>query len=520
MRPRIRPTQVITLTLFSFALPVVASSAGDLPETVTWSEHIAPLVREHCASCHQPGDIAPMSLLSYDEARPWAKSIRRVVAEGDMPPWHADPGSLVFKNDRSLSERERALIERWTARGAPRGADSPPIAAPTSGGWRLGQPDRIVSFNPVDLPAGGPDVFHDLVVDLGLDRDVWLRAVEVKPGNRTVLHHVILYSGDGKSAPESGWLGAWAAGMGPMEFPQGTARRIRKGDGLIGDMHYHPAAEAARDQTQVGLYFYPGEPEKELVNLWIQNSDFEIPAGRKGYEVRSSFVFPQDSVVHALLPHMHYRGKDFSYTARYPDGRSETLLTVSNYDFNWQTLYELAQPLEVPAGTRIDCLAHFDNSADNPHNPDASRNVPVGNESFDEMMIGFVDYTVREGQAPMTVAERLARLERRLLAAGGELFRLEVQMGPAGGTSLDTLLHLTGAGAVWYIPMQGQLLEATSTAVERSAGAFKADFAAPFGRFTAVAAGEGDALSGSITLPQGNETLEFAGARVGQQTGP
>ncbi len=505
---------IVLLFLSPAAVAAAATpSALDLPETVTWSEHIAPLVREHCSACHRPGDIAPMSLLSYDEARPWAKTIRRMVAEREMPPWHANPGHGTFRNDRSLDERERALFERWVARGAARGEESPAIVPPVGNDWRLGQPDRIVSFDPVELAGGGPDVFHDLVGKLDLEQDAWLRAVEVKPGNRQVLHHVILIASDGKGAPESGWLGAWAAGMAPMEFPAGTARRVRPGDVLLGNMHYHPGPEPARDQSQIGLYFYPGEPEKELINLWIQNADFKIPAGKKGHEVKSSFEFPQDSVVHALLPHMHYRGQDFTYTAHYPDGRSEVLLRDDDYDFNWQTLYELAQPLAVPAGTRIDCVAHFDNSADNPFNPDPRREVPVGNESFDEMMIGFVDYTVKDGLRPRSLAERLVDIERDLLARGdGELFRLAVRDRDEPG-SIDTLLHLSDGGATWYIPLQGQLYEAKALRFERTSGQFSAQFSAAFGNFSAAATEQEGKLGGTIQMPFQASGLTFEGTR-------
>ncbi len=379
--PHPTPTQTLAIAIALMAigaLPAMASSnaasnvgAADLPEEVTWAGEIAGLVNEHCVSCHRPNDIAPMSLLSYDEARPWAKSMLKAVKDGVMPPWHADAAQNgVFENERRLSDRDVALLERWVEKGAQAGdltaAPAPPVHA---GGWRLGEPDLVVAFDAVALDAGGPDVFKDLQADFGLTEKRWIRALEVKPGDRRVVHHVILMASDGKSMPTSGWLGAWAAGMEPMVFPEGTAKLLEPGQKLIGDMHYHPAAEAATDQTQVGLYFYGGEPEKELINLWIQNSNFLIPAGAPDYVVEASHTFQENSTVYGLLPHMHYRGKEFTYTATYPDGRTEVLLHVPRYDFNWQTLYNFEQPLKMPKGSRIDCVAHFDNSTANRRTP-------------------------------------------------------------------------------------------------------------------------------------------------------
>ena len=373
-----------------------------------------------------------MALRSYDEVRPWVKSIRKAVETGVMPPWHADPAYGTWENDRRLTDVERDTLLRWIKQGAPEGsaASAATVAAQAGeeeGQWRLGDPDLAVKFEAVELPAGGADQFRDLERSLPLTEDRWVGAVEVSPGDRRVVHHIIIYVlEEGQNAP-NGWLGAWAAGMDPMVFPAGTGRLLKKGSRLVANMHYHPTDEPARDETTIGVHFLDGQPDKELINLWVQNNDFKIPAGAGNHEVRSTYTFRQDSVVHALLPHMHYRGKDFTYTATYPDGRSEILLKVPAYDFNWQTLYEESKPLEIPAGTRIDCVAHYDNSTRNRANPDPTKDVTFGNQSFDEMMIGFVDYTVKEGLRPISAEERLTRIREELgRAHPGEVFGVRV----------------------------------------------------------------------------------------------
>ena len=318
--------------LAAAAGPKTASAAPDVPDQVSYARDVAPIFDANCVSCHREGDIAPMSLRSYDEARPWAKSIRNAVSTREMPPWDASPEYGHFSNERRLSDRDIAVVEKWVDQGAQPGDPAERPEAPQfDDGWRLGEPDLIVTFDEVALPAEGPDVFRDLFKKIDLEDGAWLRAVEVKPGDRKVVHHVIIFATDGQGPPESGWLGAWAAGMDPMVFPEGTAKRIEPGSMLVADMHYHPSGEKAKDSTQIGLYFHKEEPAKELINLWVQNATFEIPPGAENHEVRAEFVFPQDSIVHGLLPHMHYRGKDFTYTAHYPDGTTETLLKVDDY---------------------------------------------------------------------------------------------------------------------------------------------------------------------------------------------
>lgn len=500
---------VFALSTSGLALP---SANADIPEKVTYAGEVAKVLHDNCVTCHRSGDIAPMSLTSYDEARPWAKGILRAVQSGDMPPWHATPGHGEFKNERRLDQREMALLERWVEQGAPAGdLTTAPDPPEFSSDWRLGEPDLVVTFDSVALPAGGPDVFRDLVTGTGLEEDRWIRAIEVLPQDRRVVHHVIIYAATGDGPPSSGWLGAWAAGMDPMVFPPGTAKLLGKEDRLVADMHYHPTGEPATDATSIGLHFYDGEPEKELINLWVQNSSFAIPPGADDYEVTASHTFTEDSVVHALLPHMHYRGKDFTYTATYPDGRQETLLEVQGYDFNWQTNYELAEPLELPRGSRIDCVAHFDNSENNPDNPDPTKTVTFGNESFDEMMIGFVDYTLAEGRSPKSAEEQITALRSDIAALGTRAWDVQLTN---EGESAQTLLTLPEEGkAKWWVPVNGMLIEGHLENIERDGDELTAKLTTPVGALDVTATFDEDGgIRGEMFL--GDDLFTFEGAPI------
>ncbi|MYB17557.1 MAG: hypothetical protein F4Y16_00965 [Holophagales bacterium] len=296
----------------------------------TFVDDIAPILHENCASCHRPEEIAPMSLRTYREVRPWARSIARAVENRDMPPWDADPGYGPWANDISLSDDEIAAIANWVAAGAPRGdGDEPVYEQPAvQAEWAFGEPDWVYEFDPFDVAADGPDQFAMIPIAPGFEEDRWIRAVEVQPGDREVLHHFILWrASDASTEVQDAWIDAWAAGVGATELPAGTARFLPKGRGLLGDFHYHPNGTASTDRTRVGVWFAePEEVEKELINLWVMNAAFRIPAGDPNYEARASHVFSQDVVVRSLAPHMHYRGKDMKYTAHLPDGAERELL--------------------------------------------------------------------------------------------------------------------------------------------------------------------------------------------------
>ncbi len=459
---RTRSTALVSLVCCT---ALVAS--GALATTVdqpTFVGDVAPILYDNCAGCHQPGEIAPMSLLSYNEVRPWARSIARVVKDKDMPPWDADPGYGPFSNDTSLSDAEIATITDWVAAGAPKGEGDMPTLPKSErqGEWALGEPDFVYTFDAYDVPGDGPDQFTVIPIPQTFDEDRWIKKVEVLPGDPSVVHHFILWQSDASGQNQQSWISGWAAGAAPNVFPEGTARLLKKGHALLGDFHYHPTGEATTDQTKIGIHFAdPEEVEKEFVNLWVLNADFKIPAGDPNYGAKASYVFPQDVQIRSLTPHMHYRGKDMTYRAIYPDGREETLLSVSRYDFNWQTNYDFAEPVKMPAGTKIEVIAHWDNSPDNPANPDPSVDVTWGTASTDEMLIGFVDYVVDEGISPKPVSLVLGKLAELAEAYPGQVWRIDVTRDPAKGPE-PSAVHLPkdGGPGGWYVQMGSLVLPA------------------------------------------------------------
>ena len=478
--PRVTTRHMLTAASSSFALGLLLSGTllasststgatnGTAPATnidaPTFTNDVAGILHENCVSCHRPDHIAPMSLRTYEEARPWAKSIRNAVVNGDMPPWDADPGYGPFSNDISLTSDEIDTLVRWIDAGAPRGdgeAPEPP-EFDTEGEWKLGEPDWVIDFEPTAVTADGPDQFRILPIATDFGEDRWIKSVEVLPGDPEVVHHFILWRADESNQMQEAWMSGWAAGAEADEFPAGTARLLPAGRSLVGDFHYHPSGRATEDRTRVGIRFASAdEIEKEFTNLWILNATFKIPAGDPNYEAKASYVFPQDARILSLAPHMHYRGKDMSYTAHFPDGSQRELLRVSNYDFNWQGGYEFVEPVEVPAGTRVEVLAHWDNSADNPHNPDPSVDVSWGTDSTDEMLIGFVDYVVDEGVSPKPVSLVIGKLAELAEAHPGQVWRLDSPRTP-GGEPETMAIHLPkdGANGGWYVQFGALVLPA------------------------------------------------------------
>lgn len=358
---------------------------------VTYAKDIAPILNAKCVQCHRAGEVAPMSLQSYAEVRPWTKAIaKRVVQEKSMPPWHADPAFGTFSNDMRLSPEEIATIDRWIKTGAAFGEEKdlpPPREFPD--GWVLGEPDYMIELDPVEIPADGPDKFPNLTATLDLPGDTWIRAIEIQPSQKRGVHHVFarVAEPDGKIG---GQLGAYVAGSGPTVFADGTGRLIKKNQKIVAQAHYHSFGAPVTDRTRIGLYFATGEIKHESVALAISNTTFKIPAGAKDYEVTADYTFDQYALITNLAPHMHQRGKEMTITAHFPDGGSQTLIK-SHWDPDWDINYRLAEPIAAPKGTRLELVARYDNSADNPRNPDPTDDLTFGVE---EMMIGFVDYLV------------------------------------------------------------------------------------------------------------------------------
>ena len=405
-----------------------------------------------------------MALRTYDEVRPWAKSIAKAVANRDMPPWDADPGFGPFTNDISLSEEEIELVTKWVENGAPRGDGTEPAYEHPAkeGEWKLGEPDWVYEFDSYDVPADGPDHFKVIPIETGWEEDKWISAIEVLPGDSSVVHHFILWRAHEDGQNQDAWLTGWAAGAPPAEFPETTARLLPAGRNLLGDFHYHPSGDAATDKTRIGVHFAdPEQIEKEYTNLWILNASFEIPAGDDNYGAKASYVFPQDVKVFSLAPHMHYRGKDMKYTAYFPDGTNRELLSVSRYDFNWQTGYDFAEPVDIPAGTRMEVVAHWDNSADNPHNPDPTKDVTWGAESTDEMLIGFVDYVVEEGVSPKKISLVIGKLAELAEEFPGQVWRFDIQRAPGQPPEPSAVqLPRDGKPGGWYVQMGSLVLPA------------------------------------------------------------
>jgi hypothetical protein len=311
-----------------------------------------------------------------------------------MPPWHADAQvGMAYANDARLSEADIATLDKWIKTGAAMGneADLPP-AREFKDGWVLGEPDYVVELAATDIAADGPDKFPNLKAKLYLPEDKWIRAIEIQPSAKRAVHHVFarVTEPDGKIG---GQIGAYVAGAGPTVFPEGTGRLVKKDQEIVAQAHYHSFGTAVTDKTRIGLYFTKGDIKQESVALAVSNMKFKIPAGAKDYEVTAEYTFDQFARITNVGPHMHQRGKDMTITAVFPDGNKQTLVK-SNWNPDWDISYALAKPIDAPKGTKLELVAHYDNSADNPRNPDPTKDLVFGT---DEMMIGFIDYLVDRG---------------------------------------------------------------------------------------------------------------------------
>jgi hypothetical protein len=448
--------QLIFVGVLVAALGFVAEAQAPKPAarpaaaSVTFAKDVAPILYSKCISCHRPGEVAPMALRTFDEVRPWARAIKQKVTSRQMPPWFADPAHGTFANDPRLSDQQIDTIARWVDAGAPRGnpADEPKVPAFTEG-WQLGEPDYIITLPTVNIPAEGNDYFPTPNLTIDIPEDRWIRALEIRPSNKEVTHHSVLFMagvpGGGPMAA-SGFvdvLGVWAVGTPPTVYPDGTGRWVRKGQQLRTNLHYHPNGKPQTDQTRVGLYFGKGELKKEVVSAVAGDISFRIPAGAKNHEMRAVYIVDQDMNVVSYFPHMHFRGKDMRLDATFPDGRKQTLLNVPAYDFNWQLYYYPKDPVALPKGTRVDLIAHYDNSADNKANPDPTRDVTFGEQSSDEMLFGVFDVTPREGVSPQPVT-----VEKRIDVLLSTL--------PPESSYKTSVTILKPVPAALYLPRQGE----------------------------------------------------------------
>ncbi|MBX3415346.1 MAG: redoxin domain-containing protein [Pirellulales bacterium] len=372
----------------------------DTSGEVTYTNQIARIFQNHCVECHRPGEIAPFAMTTYDEVLGWGDMIKEVVREQRMPPWHADKQYGHFSNDVSLTDEEKGQIYAWVDAGCPEGEQSDlPAPREFATGWQMPQPDLVLAMGekPFHVPATGYVDYKYFTVDPGFTEDMWVQAAEARPGNREVVHHIIVFVKSPNDRSQgfgalSGFLVATAPGAKPMIAPDGMAKFIPKGSKLVFQMHYTPNGRATDDLSSVGLKFVKAsEVQHRLETKSAANPFFAIPAFESDYAVDAYKKFRHDSLLVSLYPHMHLRGKAFRYTAIYPDGKEEVLLDVPRYDFNWQNTYVFDEPKFMPKGTRLYAKAVFDNSEENLANPDPSREVTFGEQTYDEMMIGFFD---------------------------------------------------------------------------------------------------------------------------------
>ena len=380
-------------------------------QTVTFNKQIAPIIFNNCSSCHRPGEAAPFSLLSYKDVVPKARLIAAVTSSRQMPPWKAEPASYPYRDERRLTDSQIAMIRDWVKQGMPEGkTEDRPEPPKFSSGWMLGEPDLVVEMPAgYHVPADGPDIYRNIVIPLGLKEDKWVTAIDMRPSARSVVHHV-LYFGDpeGKihERPQEGAepgfsgmraggatvpLGGWAVGAQPHFFPDDLALEVAKGSDLVIQYHFHPTGKAEIEKSTVALYFAKTPPERRLISVQLPPvyslfAGLNIPPGEKDYVVRDSYTLPVAMDAVGVGAHAHYIGKKLRLTATLPNGETKTMLTIGDWDFAWQDRYFFQQSVPLPKGTRLDAEIHWDNSAENPHNPS---NPPVkvtwGEQSKDEM---------------------------------------------------------------------------------------------------------------------------------------
>jgi mono/diheme cytochrome c family protein len=382
--------------------------AAGRPQEVTWHNRISCIVQRNCQECHRPGENAPFPLLTHEDLEGNAEMARYVVEARTMPPWFGGDG-VPMASDRRLPEADRRDLLAWIAAGCPEGdAADAPLPRSWTKGWRIGEPDHVVEVpRPYPVRADGWIPYVYWRVDAGIDRDRWVRGFEVRVDHPEVVHHVLVFCEYPEDHPRygerprtrnglSGYFAAMVPGQSHLVFPQGVAKFLPKGARLRFQVHYTPNGEARKDRPKVGLLFNDGPPEREIESRSAFNVRFRIPPGAKSHRVRATHAFRESGTITALMPHMHVRGTAFRYELQLPDGERKLLLDVPRYDFNWQLVYRLRDPVEVPAGARLHATAWYDNSAGNPANPDPTRTVRFGEQTWDEMMIGYFDWVGSE----------------------------------------------------------------------------------------------------------------------------
>ncbi|MEP7364745.1 MAG: thiol-disulfide isomerase [Acidobacteriota bacterium] len=413
------------------------------PKEVTFHKDVLPILQKRCQECHRAGEAAPMSLLTYAEARPWAKAMKMAVVQKKMPPWFADSAHGKWANDRSMTQAEIDTLSAWADSGAKEGSpkDAPP-ALTFAQGWTIGKPDLVLDMG-VDykVPAQGTVEYTYFVAPTGFTEDKWIEKIEVRPGARSVVHHIVLMARapgsksfkdakpgipfvpahsdirDGSGKPDNGngvfarldggdeMVSIYVPGGLAYTTKPGQARLIKAGSDLVFQMHYTADGKEAVDRSVVGIVFAKEPPKERVVNTFIANLNLHIPPQEPEHRVDARVIVHRDVVLQSLFPHMHLRGKAFEYVAKYPSGETQTLLRVPRYDFNWQLTYELEKPLLLPKGTELTATAWYDNSPNNKYNPDPSKDVYWGDQSWEEMLAGFADFVIPVDVNPGTISK-------------------------------------------------------------------------------------------------------------------
>jgi hypothetical protein len=387
----------------------------------TFNQDVLPILERKCQTCHRPGEIAPMPFLTYENTRPWAKAIKSAVLTRKMPPWPADSRFGHFSNDPRLTPQEIETFIAWVDNGAPEGdASNPHQSVARPDGWRI-PPDMILTLPEFPVPANGVVELTDITLPTGFTKDTWITSIEIRPGNREVVHHAIVeivahqkddehgvWNADTKKRdaegvatkriPRSDRLrdmtgveAVYVPGAAPADYRlHDAAKLIPAGSDLLVQMHYTPKGKAATDRTMIGFTFSRGEPARRFITVnptaLRDAAHFRIPPGYPDWETRTEVIFKQDAELVWFLPHMHLRGKDMTYRLIYPSGESQTLLNVK-WDFDWQFAYDASTPISVPKGSRLQVTAHFDNSTNNRINPNPNRDVFWGDQTWEEMMV-------------------------------------------------------------------------------------------------------------------------------------
>ena len=435
---------VLGLFLWGTLLPSpISSLSAATPTAPTFNKDVLPILQQNCQECHRPGAIAPMSFMTYKDARPYARAIAKATVAKTMPPWFADPSVGHFKNAKILSDDQIATLSAWAEQGAVEGAaKDKPAPVEFVDGWTIGKPDIIVKYpRPIEIPATGIVDQSNVLVYAHFDHDMWVQAAQVLPGNPKVVHHMKAWirppgSAWMKDAPEgvlynpprgqAGQVGAVAetvkvsaSGIMPVqdilakynpgvegqEFTEGNAAKfIAAGSDIVFESHYTTDGKPEVDQSAVGIVLAKAPPQqRHITTTAISERRFEIPAGNGNYEVDGEVTINAPAKLVWIQPHMHYRGKDYTLTAVYPSGETVTVLKVPTYRFDWQVGYELATPLDLPKGTMLKTVSHYDNSTANKFNPDPTKNIRYGAQSWDEMNVSFVGIVVDPKADPTRV---------------------------------------------------------------------------------------------------------------------